>query len=317
MKTTAWRRHLWLNRFQTVLMITVLLGISLLAGSLLLGADGFWLALAVSLIALFIEPLATWRLTLGLYRARPIAPIEAPQLWQVLLVLAERAELPAAPNLYYIPSPVINAFAVGRAKHSAIALTDGLLSRLSLRELAGILGHEVAHIAHGDLRVMGMADFISRLTHLFSFAGQMFLLFSLPWLLLGGYSIEINWWALLLLLFAPQLALLAQLGLSRIREYDADLKAAALTGDPMGLASALAHIERASRSWLSVLLPGWGNPAPSWLRTHPSTNERIRRLQELMPKDYRAFWLTDNLPVGFVATPVVRSPRWRIGGLWR
>lgn len=317
MKTKIWRRHLWVNRFQTIMLILLLLGISALAGGLLLGADGFWLALGVGLFALVFEPLATWRLTLGLYRARPIDPVEAPQLWQVLLILAERAELPAVPMLYYIPSPVINAFAVGRPKHSAIALTDGLLSRLSLRELAGILGHEVAHIAHGDLRVMGMADYISRLTHLFSVAGQLFLIFSLPWLLLGVYSIEINWWALLLLLFAPQLALLLQLGLSRIREYDADLKAVSLTDDPAGLASALARIEHASRSWLSVLIPGWGNPEPSWLRTHPSTDERIRRLQELLPEGRRSFWTAANAPVGYVTTPIARTPRWRIGGLWR
>lgn len=316
MNTILWRRHAWVNRFQTLLLIVVLLAISLLAGGLLLGADGMWLALAVTAFALLFEPIAAWRLTLQLYRARPILPAEAPQLWQAMQLLAERAELPAVPVLYYIPSPVVNAFAVGRAKRSVIAVTDGLLSGLTLRELAGVLAHEMAHIAHGDLRVMGLADYISRLTYLFSVAGQLFLMFSIPWLLLGGYSLTINWLALLLLLLAPHLALLVQLGLSRIREYDADLSAAALTGDPIGLASALVRIERASGSWLSVLLPGWGNPEPSWLRTHPSTEERVRRLRQLAETETRLFG--DDAAVRYHRTMAPpRPPRWRIGGLWR
>ena len=83
-------------------------------------------------------------------------------------MLAERASLPGTPVLYYVPSRLINAFAVGNAKRSAIALTDGLLRNLPRRELAAVIAHEVAHIAHGDLRVMGLADYVSRLTHLFS-----------------------------------------------------------------------------------------------------------------------------------------------------
>ena len=126
------------------------------------------------------------------------------------------------------------------------------------RELTGVLGHEIAHIANEDLRVMGLADSISRLTHLLALLGQLAIVLSLPALLLG--VAEVNWPALLLLAVAPQLALLAQLGLSRVREFDADRLAAELTGDPHGLASALAKIERVSRSWRAWLLPGWGNP---------------------------------------------------------
>lgn len=315
MNAILWRRHAWVNRFQTLLLIAVLLAISLSAGGLLLGVDGMWLALVMTAFALLFEPIAAWRLTLRLYRARPILPAEAPQLWQAMQVLAERAELPAVPVLYYIPSPVVNAFTVGRPKRSVIAVTGGLLSRLTLRELVGVLAHETAHIAHGDLRVMGLADYISRLTYLFSVAGQLFLMFSIPWLLLGGYSLTIDWLALLLLLVAPHLALLVQLGLSRIREYDADLSAAALTGDPIGLASALVRIERESGSWLSVLLPGWGNPEPSWLRTHPSTEERVRRLWQLAETEPRLFGDDAAMRYQRIMAPT-RQPRWRIGGLW-
>jgi len=101
----------------------------------------------------------------------------------------------------------------------ALGATYWLVRSLTLRELTGVLGHEIAHIANEDLRVMGLADSISRLTHLLALLGQIMLLFSLPALLWG--TVAIQWPALLLLAVSPQLALLAQLGLSRVREFDA------------------------------------------------------------------------------------------------
>ncbi|QSB01955.1 M48 family metalloprotease [Methylomonas sp. EFPC1] len=317
MQTIEWHRHSWLNRLQTLLLMLALLVICTLAGSLLFGEEGIWIALATGAIALIFEPAAAWRLTLSLYRARPIHPQEAPALWQMLQVLTERAELPSVPAPYYIPSPLINAFAVGSRQQSAIALTDGLFKQLNSRELAGVLAHEMAHIANNDLRVMGLADAISRITALFAATGQLFLLLSIPLLLFGEISFQINWPGLLLLLFSPHLALLMQLGLSRIREYDADLNAAALTGDPLGLATALAHIERVSGGWKSILLPGWGNPEPSWLRTHPPTAERVRRLQALSPSRPQTLWHEPFIAPSFGNRVVVRPVRWRIGGLWR
>ena len=292
-------RHRWLNRLQTALLVLTLLGIAAVAGSLLLGDGGLWLALAAAGFTLLLEPAAASGLTLRLYGARPLYPDEAPDLWAVLRELAARAGLPAVPVPHYVPSGVVNAFATGSKHHAAIALTDGLLRSLTPRELTGVLGHEIAHIANEDLRVMGLADSISRLTHLLALLGQLAIVLSLPALLLG--VTEVNWPALLLLAVAPQLALLAQLGLSRVREFDADRLAAELTGDPHGLASALAKIERVSRSWRAWLLPGWGNPEPSWLRTHPATAERIERLLELAPPPAMPPWRS-------LATPA--APLW-------
>ncbi len=96
----------------------VLLSISGLGGSLLLGEIGLWLALGVSAVTLLFEPGAASHLTLRLYRARPIQPAEAPALWGLLSQIAARAELPATPIPYYVPSPVSNAFAVGRRERS-------------------------------------------------------------------------------------------------------------------------------------------------------------------------------------------------------
>src|SRR5690606_39075279 len=143
---------------------------------------------------------------------------------------------------YVEPVSIVNDIDTGARRHASNALNDGLLRRLSMLELQAVLAHEVAHIAQEDLRVMGLADSISRLTNLLALLGQVALLISIPVLLVG--AAEINWIGLLLLAASPQLALLAQLGLSRVREFDADRMAVELTGDPHGLASALAKIER-------------------------------------------------------------------------
>ena len=95
-------------------------------------------------------------------------------------------ELPATPVPHYVPSAVVNAFATGSKQEASIALTDGLLRSLSPRELAGVLVHEVAHIANEDLRVMGLADSNSRLTSLLALMGQIAILLSLPAQLVGA-----------------------------------------------------------------------------------------------------------------------------------
>ena len=176
-------RHRWHNRLQTVLLVLTLLGIAAVAGSLLLGDGGLWLALAAAGFTLLLEPAAASGLTLRLYGARPLHPDEAPDLWAVLRELAARAGLPTVPVPHYVPSGVVNAFATGSKHHAAIALTDGLLRSLTPRELTGVLGHEIAHIANEDLRVMGLADSISRLTHLLALLGQLAIVLSLPTLL--------------------------------------------------------------------------------------------------------------------------------------
>lgn len=301
------------NRLQTLLLVGALFAIGGLAGFVLFGDSGLWMALGATLLTLMIEPLAATRFTLALYRARPITPAAAPQLWHTLETLATRAGLPAAPVPHYVASPVVNAFAVGNRRQSAIALSDGLLARLTPRELAAVLAHEIAHIAHGDLKVMNLADYVSRLTGVFALVGQVLVLIYLPGWLFGGA--ELPWLGLMILAFSPHLALLAQLGLSRVREFDADLAAARLTGDPRALASALAKIEQVSRTWRAWLLPGWGNPEPSWLRTHPATEERIRRLLALdLPAPADSWPLPVFTPE---AANVRRVPRWYPGGIWR
>ncbi len=316
---SVWRQHAWHNRVQTFVLLALMGGFLALLGYLLWGRDGILMLLVAGAVGVFFNPAFSPWLVMRLYDAQPIAPAQAPALAQAVTALTGRAGLPREPELFYVPSPLLNAFAVGSRERSAIGLTDGLLRELDLRELVGVLAHEVSHIRNGDLRVMGLADTFSRATSILSLLGQFLLILNLPLILFA--EVTINWWAIALLVFAPSLSALAQLALSRTREFDADLNAARLTGDPDGLARALAKLERIQGGWLErIFMPGRRVEQPSILRTHPETDERIARLMELKPKLQARPVLAREVPAfdsrRIFGAPPARRPRWHVNGLW-
>ncbi|HHM05119.1 MAG TPA: peptidase M48 [Gammaproteobacteria bacterium] len=297
-------------------MLATMAAFLALLGYLLWGGDGLWILMLSGMLMAVGAPAVTPRLTMRLYHARPLSAAEAPRLRALVRDLAYRAGLPEAPQLYYVPSAMVNAFTVGGANDAAIAVTDGLLHKLNVRELRGVLAHEISHIRNKDTWVMGLADLFHRLTSALSLFGQFLLLLNLPLILFSG--VTINGWAVALLIFAPTLSVLAQLGLSRSREYDADLGAARLTGDPEGLAQALLKMERVQGGWIERLfLPGRRLPEPSWLRTHPPTEERVQRLLALQ-QEGQGQELSGHSGEPWIETrPVRRHPRWRPGsGVW-
>ena len=315
----SWQKHAWLNRLQSISLLILMGGFLGLLGWLLWGGIGTLTVLVAIVFFVLLNPTVSPRMTMYLYGARAVAPAEAPQHYGALRELARRAGLEATPVLYYVPSRMVNAFTVGRTEQSAVAVTNGLLATLDMREQIGVLAHEVSHVRSDDMWVMGLADMFSRLTSWLSLIGQLLLLINLPLLLLG--QITISWFAILILILAPTLSALAQLGLSRTREYDADLNAARLTGDPEGLAKALMKIERLQGGWVErIFLPGRRLPEPSLLRTHPSTEERVRRLMEVKRAD-RARYLAiqpDLTPTPGISrdNSIRRGPRWHVSGLW-
>ncbi|MFQ6372569.1 zinc metalloprotease HtpX [Shewanella sp. YIC-542] len=283
-----WQHHSRRNFWHSALLLLAMGGFLALLGWVLAGSAGLWGLLVIgSLLWLFRGAVSPW-MVMSMYQARPLAMSRFPALAQLVAQLSRSAGLPVVPQLFLLPHPLPNAFAVGSAERPLIALTEGALQQLQWRELAGVLAHEISHIRSNDLQVMGLADLFSRGTSLLSTLGQLLLLLNLPLWLFGWVSI--NGWAILLLLLAPLLSTLAQLALSRTREYDADLHAVQLTGDPEGLASALSKIERHQQGWLRRLwLPAQRVPMPSALRTHPDTSQRINRLMALKSRpDYDA-----------------------------
>jgi len=275
-----WHWHAWLNRLQSFLLLMVMAAFFAVLGWLLWGRDGLITLLSMGLVSVVLNVFISPQLIMGLYGARPIMPHQMPALYEAVNVLAERAELKYPPKLYFVPSEILNAFAVGRPSDSAIAITDGLLENLDFEELVAMLAHEISHIRNNDLWIMGLADMFSRTTSLLSLIGQLLLWVNLPLLLMG--PVTINWAAILLLIFAPNLSALAQLSLSRTREYHADLNAVLLMGDADALVSALVKIEERQGSWMErIFMPGYKVPVPSILRTHPPTEERVRRILDL------------------------------------
>ena len=269
-------RHRLRNALHTALLLLAMAGLAGFLGWALFGTTAvLWAALIGPVVIAFAREVSP-AFIMRFARAKEIAPEDAPKLYGVVRALAARAGLERAPRLYWLPSKVLNAFAAGSRRDAAIALSDGMLRTLDGRELAGVLAHETAHLRANDIRVMTLAALVGRLTSMLSVLGQLMVLVLVPLALVT--SLEVPWLALLALVFAPWLSMLLQLALARTREYDADVGAAELGGDPRGLALALGKLERLQGGWMERMFMA---RAPSWLRTHPATAERIRRLLEI------------------------------------
>jgi heat shock protein HtpX len=226
-----------------------------------------------------------------MHGAEEVSPEQAPSLHRIVDELARRAQIPK-PRVCVIPEEQPNAFATGRnPRHGVVAVTAGIMRILDERELRGVLAHEIAHIKNRDILVSTIAAVIaaavSYLANALSFAA-----------FFGGGQEEGEEEAgagggLLLAMFAPVLAMLIQLGISRTREYLADEAGARLCGDPVALARALEKLELSAQQ-IPVAAPQPAtaslfivNPLTGGSRlmhlfsTHPTTAERVRRLRAL------------------------------------
>jgi len=275
------KQHAFLNMVHTWLLVGG--SLLLLAGCayVFFGTTGIVYAAIFGGISLFMASRASPQMVLRMYKAKPVSREQFPVGHDIMDKLVERAGLETRPGLYVVPSKIMNAFAVGRQSNSAIAMTDQLIRTMTQRELAGVMAHEVAHVRNEDVKVMAIADMVSRFTSMMSTFGMFALFANLPSILFGTGA-AVPWLVVLLMMGAPTAGGLLQLALSRTREYDADLGAVMLTGDPDGLASALVKLEKAqARHWEGMVLPGGRIPNPSILRSHPKTEDRVERLMAL------------------------------------
>jgi heat shock protein HtpX len=259
----------------------------LVVGFLLGGRGGLVVALV---IALATNLLAWWnsdKMVLRMHNARSVTRASAPELHALVAELAQRAQLPM-PAVYLIETDQPNAFATGRdPHHSAVAVTRGLLATLPRDELAGVIAHELAHIKNRDTLTMTVAATI---------AGAIGFLANFGFFFGGARDGERTnpLAAILVMILAPLAAMLVQMAISRTREFSADRLGAAISGAPRALAGALQRIEQVATG--RVMPTAEHNPATAPLfiinplrmggvdklfRTHPSTQERIRRLLEL------------------------------------
>jgi len=222
------------------------------------------------------------RAVLKMYRARPLERHEAPGLYDMVDQLRKRAGLPM-PAIAISASPQPNAFATGRnPDHAAVCVTQGMLEVASADELAGVLAHELAHIKNRDMLIgtvaATLAAAVVTLARLaFWFGGD-----EDRGGLVGG---------LLMLVLAPVAAMLIQMAISRAGEYRADRLGAEISGRPGALASALRKLEAEARrrpmelnpsaAHLAIVNPLKAGGVSGLFRTHPPTEERVRRLEEM------------------------------------
>ena len=261
------------NQARTLLIGVALVGVALLVGwqligswaILFIGGFGIAVAMAVGHTAPRIQ----------LRGARELRYTEAPWLFDTVEALSRKAGVARPPVLYYADLPELNAATIGNGRENLLVVTQGLLTALPEREITAVLAHEIAHIKNNDVTLFRFAEVVRQATLMFTRAGWLLILFTLPLILFGRSVLGPG--ALLVLLGAPFISWLLQLSLFRTREFAADETASTLTGDPAGLASALIHIERIRRRiGLFVLLPPTSER--SMLRTHPTTEERVARL---------------------------------------
>ncbi|WDP92466.1 MAG: M48 family metalloprotease [Desulfobacter sp.] len=274
-------RHTLFHSLQTTTLLIANAGLLGVLGWFMAGPAGIKIAMIAVVLVFVFTPHVPAHIIMGHLRARPLTPEQAPRLYAMLNLLSQKAGLARMPALYYLPSPRLNAFAVDQGGDIAVAVTKGLVTALTPREMAGILAHEITHIKNNDFQVMALSSVFGRLTGYLSLAGQFLLVISLP-LFLTGYA-RVSLLPLVLMVFAPMLSMLLYLALSRTREFEADLGSARLLDDPGALASALARVEQFNTMSAGYrLLPLPARPGePPLLRSHPPTQERIRRLQHL------------------------------------
>lgn len=281
-----------MNYLRTGILIAALTAIFLVIGYLIGGVTGAVIAFG---IAAAMNLFAYWngdKMVLRMYGARQVSREEAPGFYGIVEQLTQRAQLPM-PRVFIIENDQPNAFATGRSPdHAAVAATTGLLRVLSQEEVAGVMGHELAHVRNRDMLTMtitatlaGAIGFLANFAMFFGASNSNDDNRGHPLGLIGSILIAI---------LAPIAAALVQMAISRSREYEADRVGAAICGQPLWLASALGRIhEVASQvpnpeaernpatAHLFIINPLFGRSIDNLFSTHPNVENRIARLREM------------------------------------
>jgi heat shock protein HtpX len=226
------------------------------------------------------------KVVLKAYGAHVVTPQQAPELYAMVDRLRQRAGLPM-PTVAVAPQAQPNAFATGRnAEHAVVCVTEGLMQLVDREELEGVIAHELAHIKNRDMLLQTVtATMAGAISHLAMIA---------QWgAIMGGRDEEGGspLGAIAMAIVAPIAAALIQFAISRQREFKADAVGAQIAGHPRGLASALRKLDMAARRIPMDVSPSMaplaqvnplsslnGRGMMSLFSTHPSTEERIARL---------------------------------------
>jgi len=277
-----------MNFARTALLLAAMTGLFLAVGYLIGGQSGMIIALVIALGMNFFAYWNSDKLVLRMHGAQEVDARTAPRLFGIVQELTRRAGLPM-PRLYTMQTAQPNAFATGRnPENAAVAVTTGLMDRLTEQEIAGVIAHELAHVRNRDTLTMTITATLAGAIGMLAQFGMFF----------GGRDDRNNplgfVGVLAAAILAPLVAMLVQMAISRSREYEADRIGAQICGQPLWLASALAKIHNGSlqidnhraeanpaSAHMFIINPLHAHAVDGMFRTHPSTEERIRRLQAM------------------------------------
>lgn len=275
-----------MNQIKTLVLLSLLSALLVTVSYWLIGGVG---GAITGIVLAAVTNLGSWyfsdRIALAAYGAREVTYGEAPELYEMVERLCDRAPLPM-PKVYVIPTAAANAFATGRdPQHAAVAVTEGIVQMLPEEELEAVIAHELSHVKNRDTLTQAVAATI---------AGAISLLAQLAFWFAPGRRSDSgsNFLGILLTyLFAPLAATVIQLGISRTREFSADAGAAKLTGNPRALARALQRLDSSARQMpidgnpafapLLIMNPLSGGLLKNLFSTHPATEDRIQQLIKL------------------------------------
>ena len=275
---------------RTTLLLGALTGLILLFGQYMGGQGGLVIAFVFAIVMNFGSYWFSDRIVLRMYGAQEASEAQAPQLHRIVHNLTVRAGLPM-PKLYVIPSEGANAFATGRdPNHAAVAVTQGILRLMDERELTGVLAHELAHVKNRDILISSIAATLAGAIMMLANMAQWAAIFGM-----GRSDDDEDGGGMLGMLvmafLAPLAAMIIQMAISRTREFAADRTGAAMSGDPLGLASALSKLGLAAEripmnaspqtSHFFIVNPLRGQSVARFFSTHPPLEERIARLRAM------------------------------------
>jgi heat shock protein HtpX len=279
-----------MNTIKTTLLLGALTGLLMLIGGYFGGRQGVIVAFLFAAVMNFASYWFSDKIVLRMYGANEVTERDAPELYSVVRNLALRDGIPT-PRVYVIPSETPNAFATGRNEdHAAVAVTEGILRILNRDEIEGVIAHELSHIKDKDILIGSIAATI---------AGAIVMLANMAqWAAIFGFGRSEDEEGgggviglILTAILAPIAATIIQMAISRSREYLADSEGAQLSGKPIGLASALDKLSRASQAvpmdanpstaHMFIVNPLTGRSIMNLFSTHPPIEERIARLRKM------------------------------------
>jgi len=282
------------NMFKTTILLATLTGLLVLIGNQFGGTGGMIIGFAFAVILNFGSYWYSDKIVLKMYRAKEVSPAEAPNLHRIVDGLVMKSGLPK-PKVYIVESGMPNAFATGRdPKHAAVAATTGILELLSYEEIEGVLAHELAHVKNRDTLISAIAATLAGVVTFMANMAQWAAIF-------GGFGSRDDdnggiVGLIAMAIVAPIAATLIQLAISRSREFAADAEGASICRKPWALASALEKLEdgnshykpsvsdvqaKESSAHMFIVNPLKGGAIQSLFRTHPVTEERVKRLRAM------------------------------------